>query len=242
MENTSASRAVFVPRPIIHRAFARGLIILLLLAAATVLVPARLPAEIPPQKAIWEPEISAFEKRDSVHPPPQNAVLFVGSSSFRKWTGLAQDFSGILVINRGFGGSEIDDSTAFADRIIFPYHPRIIVFYAGDNDLAAGKSPTAVVAEYTNFISIVHAQLPQTRIVFVSIKPSLARWKLRDEIIETNRRIAAIHADNLSFVDVYSHMLTPDGKPRKDLLLSDGLHPSEQCYRLWASLIRPYLN
>ena len=154
---------------------------------------------------------------------------------------MAEDFPGIQVINRGFGGSELDDSTAYADRILFPYHPRIVVLYAGDNDLAAGKSPGTVVAEYTDFVSVVHARLPQTRIVFVSIKPSLARWNLREEIVETNRRIAAIHSDNLAFVDIYSHMLGPDGRPRKELLLSDGLHPSEQCYRLWASLIRPYL-
>lgn len=217
-------------------------ITILLFIAAVIAVPVRLHAEIPPQKAVWEREIRAFEKEDRIQPPPQNAVLFIGSSSFRKWTAMAEDFPGVQVINRGFGGSELDDSTSFAGRIIFPYHPRIIVLYAGDNDLAAGKSPAAVVAEYTNFVSVVHARLPQTRIVFVSIKPSLARWKLKKEIIETNRRIAAIHADNLAFVDVYSQMLGPDGKPRKDLLLSDGLHPDERCYRLWASLIRPYLK
>jgi hypothetical protein len=120
---------------------------------------------------------------------------------------MAEDFPGIQVINRGFGGSQLDDSTSFAERIIFPYHPRIIVLYAGDNDLAAGKSPDAVVAEYTNFAGVVHERLPQTRIIFVSIKPSIARWNLKDKIIETNRRIAEIHADNLAFVDIYPHML-----------------------------------
>jgi len=226
----------------IHRALARGVFIILFLLAVAVFVPASLRAQIPPQKAVWEPEIRAFENHDNIHQPPQNAVLFIGSSSFRKWTALAQDFPGIQVINRGFGGSEIDDSTAYSDRIIFPYHPRVIVLYAGDNDLAAGKSPDVVVAEYTNFVGVVHARLPQTRIVFVSIKPCTARWKFKNEVIETNRRIAAIHADNLAFVDVYSHMLGPDGKPRSDLLLSDGLHPNEQCYQLWAPLIRPYLR
>lgn len=215
---------------------------LFLLIAVTVLVPARGLAQIPAQKAIWEPEIKAFEARDRIHPPPQNAVLFIGSSSFRKWTAMAEDFPGIQVINRGFGGSQLDDSTSFAERIIFPYHPRIIVLYAGDNDLAAGKSPDAVVAEYTNFAGVVHERLPQTRIIFVSIKPSIARWNLKDKIIETNRRIAEIHADNLAFVDIYPHMLGPDAKPRKDLLLSDGLHPDEKCYRLWAALIRPDLK
>jgi GDSL-like Lipase/Acylhydrolase family len=221
---------------------ARVILIFFFLVAVIVLGVSRAYADLPSQKAIWEPEIRAFETRDKLHPPPQNAVLFIGSSSFRKWSAMAQDFRGIQVINRGFGGSEIDDSTAYADRILFPYHPRIVVLYAGDNDLAAGKSPDGVVAEYTNFVGVVHARLPQTRIIFVSIKPSLARWNLKDEIIETNRRIAAIHGDHLAFVDVYSCMLDPDGKPRKDFLLSDGLHPSEECYRLWATLIRPYLR
>lgn len=199
-------------------------------------------AQIPPQKPIWEPEIRAFEKKDHTQPPPPNAVLFVGSSSIRKWTTLADDFPGVTLINRGFGGSQIDDSTAFSSRIIIPYHPRLIVFYAGDNDLAAGKSPAQVFGEYTNFVTVVHAQLPQTRIIFISIKPSLDRWKLRDKIMETNHRIAALPEPYLSFVDIYPSMLGPDGTPEKDLFLSDGLHPSEKCYRLWASFIRPYLN
>lgn len=239
MDDNQSGRIAAFLRFEIRRTIACGVILLI---ATGVLVSSRAPAQIPPQKVIWEPEISAFEKRDRVDAPPQNAVLFIGSSSIRKWTALAEDFPGVKVINRGFGGSEIDDSTAFAKRIIFPYNPRVIVLYAGDNDLAAGKSPEAVFAEYTNFVSVVHGRLPKTRIVFVSIKPSIARWNLENEIIETNNRIAAIPAANLAFVDVYSHMLGTDGKPRKDYLLSDGLHPSEKCYRVWASLIRPYLN
>ncbi|HEY1787084.1 MAG TPA: GDSL-type esterase/lipase family protein [Verrucomicrobiae bacterium] len=233
MQNIREPRIIFLQRSIV---------ILFLLVAAVVSVSSGVHAQIPPQKAIWEPEIRAFEKRDSIQPPTQNAVLFIGSSSVRKWTAITEDFPGIQVIDRGFGGSQIEDSTSFAERIIFPYHPRIIVLYAGDNDLAAGKSPAAVVAEYTNFVGVVHERLPQTRILFVSIKPSIARWNLENEIVETNHRIAAFHGENLSFVDVYSPMLTSDGKPRKDLLLADGLHPDEKCYRLWASLIRPYLN
>ena len=174
---------------------------------------------LPAAVSQWEPEIRAFENRDRTNPPPQDAVLFLGSSSIRKWSALAKDFPGVRVINRGFGGSEIHDSTEFAGRIVFPYHPRIIVFYAGDNDLAAGKSPDQVVAEYTNFIATIHAQLPATRIVFLSIKAS---W--------------------LSYVDIYSLMLGADGKPRKDLFLKDGLHPNEKAYRLWAAKIRPLLN
>ncbi|HEV2454079.1 MAG TPA: GDSL-type esterase/lipase family protein [Verrucomicrobiae bacterium] len=238
MRNQNCSPAAVLPR--INIQFLNIRFIVFLLAA--ICFPQRPLAELPPQKPVWEPEIRAFESRDRIHPPPQNAILFIGSSAIRKWTTLAKDFPGIQVINRGFGGSEIDDSTAYAGRIIFPYHPRIIVLYAGDNDLAAGRSPDEVVAEYTNFVGVIHARLPQTRIVFVSIKASLSRWKLKNEIIETNKRIAAIHAENLAYVDVFTRMLGPDGKPRRELLLADGLHPDEQCYRLWASLIRPELN
>ena len=205
---------------------------------------AEAPAQTTPQSSSkWEPAIRAFERSDLTNPPPQNAVLFIGASSIRKWTTLAKDFPGIEVINRGFGGSQIEDSTAFAGRIIFPYHPRVIVLYGGDNDLAAGKSPTEVVAEYTNFVAVVHARLPQARIVFISIKPSPIRWKkLKEKVIETNRRIAALKDENLAFVDVYSHMLDANGNPQKDLFLSDGLHPNEKAYHMWASLIQPDLN
>src|ERR1700722_7316573 len=133
-------------------------------------------AEIPPQRAVWEPEIHAFEMHDQTNPPPQNAVLFVGSSTIRKWTTLAKDFPGVQVINRGFGGSRIADSTALAERIIFPYEPRTIVFYAGDNDLAEGRTPEQVAADYQAFVQTVRARLPETRIAFISIKPSPIRW------------------------------------------------------------------
>jgi lysophospholipase L1-like esterase len=193
-------------------------------------------------ESVWEPEIRAFEASDKTNPPPQNAILFVGSSSFRKWTNMQEDFAGWKVINRGFGGSQIADSTALADRIVFPYHPSIIVFYAGDNDLAAGKSVEQVVSDYKEFVAKVKAQLPQAKIVYVAIKPSILRWKLKDEIVAANGQIAALPGENLAFCDVYSPMLTPEGTPRKELLLSDGLHPSESCYKLWASLIKPYLG
>jgi lysophospholipase L1-like esterase len=195
-----------------------------------------------PDESVWEPEIRAFERADRSNPPPQNAILFLGSSSIRKWDTLAEDFAGWKVINRGFGGSQIADSTALADRIVFPYHPSIIVFYAGDNDLAAGKSVDQVVLDYKGFVAKIHARLPDTKIVYIAIKPSTLRWKLRDEIVSVNSQIAALSGDNLAFCDVYSHMLTPEGKPRRELLLLDGLHPSRECYTLWASLIKPYLG
>jgi lysophospholipase L1-like esterase len=178
---------------------------------------------------------------DQTNPPPRGAVLFVGSSSIRRWRTLAEDFPGIPVINRGFGGSQIQDSSTFAGRIIFPYRPRVVVLYAGDNDLAAGKIPEQVFAEYTNFVSLVHTHLPETRIVFVSIKPCPSRWLLKDKIIQANRQIAALPGEYLAFVDVYSAMLSAEAKPRAELFVADGVHLNEKGYRLWASLLRPYL-
>src|SRR5882762_2255584 len=122
----------------------------------------------------WEPEIQQFEKSDKKNPPPKGAVLFVGSSSIRMWKSLAQDFPGIEVINRGFGGSEIADSTFYVDRIVIPYRPKIVILYAGDNDLANVKTPQQVFGDYKAFVSRVQRKLPATKIAFISIKPSPA--------------------------------------------------------------------
>src|SRR5262249_47305360 len=203
---------------------------------------AELRAQTQTNASRWEPEILAFEASDRTNPPPQDGILFVGSSSFRLWKTMAQDFPGRPVINRGFGGSEIADSTAFASRIIFPYHPRMIVLYAGDNDLAAGKSSKQVISNYHAFVRTVRGHLPETRIAFLSIKPSPSRWGLKEQINEVNREIAAMKDKGLLFVDVYSHMLGSDGKPRADLFMPDGLQPNAKAYQLWASLIAPYVN
>ena len=204
---------------------------------------ANLPAQTNQAKVSkWEKKIAAFEARDKTNMPPKGAILFVGSSSIRKWTTLAKDFPGKEVINRGFGGSEIADSTALADRIIFPYEPRIIVLYAGDNDLAAGKSPEKVFGDFESFLKKVHEHLPETRVEYISIKPCPLRWKLKDKVNEVNNRIAAIKDDKLTFIDVYPSMLGTDGKPRPELFEKDGLHPSRECYKLWAKLITPHLD
>jgi len=213
-----------------------------LVVSALALCLVKVPAQTETNSARWEPEIRAFEANDRTNPPPRNAILFIGSSSFRLWKTMARDFRGKKVINRGFGGSEIADSAAFAGRIIFPYHPRMILLYAGDNDLANGKTPDQVVSDYENFVRKVRARLPRTRIVFVSIKPSPSRWALKEKIMEVNRRVAAIKGKRLDFIDVFSTMLGPDGNPREDLFLPDELHPNEKAYRIWASLIRPHLN
>jgi lysophospholipase L1-like esterase len=191
----------------------------------------------------WEPEIQQFEKSDKKNPPPKGAVLFVGSSSIRMWNDLAQDFPGIEVINRGFGGSEIADSTFYVDRIVTPFLPRMIVFYAGDNDLSNGKTPQQVLDDYKAFVSRVRIKLPTTEIAFISIKPSPARASIIDKMRQANAliRTYSSHDKRLLFIDVFTPMLGKDGNPRSELFGPDRLHMNSQGYDLWKSVVAPYL-
>ena len=188
----------------------------------------------------YENDIKAFEAADQKQPPPKDAVLFIGSSTFRIWKTMPEDFKGIEVINRGFGGSQIDDSTRYADRIVIPYHPRRIVMYAGDNDLAAKKTPQQVLAEFQDFVKKVRGGLPDVPISYISIKPSIARWKLIEQITEANRLIEqfAKSQKDIDFIDIFPVMLGPDGKPRKELFRPDGLHMDAAGYALWIPIIR----
>jgi len=133
-----------------------------------------------------EPAIKTFEEADQKKPPPKGAVLFIGSSSIALWKNLADDFPAVRIINRGFGGSHIEDSIYFADRIVFRYRPRLIVLYAGDNDIESGKSPAVVLEDFKKFVAVVHQKLPRTRRAFISIKPSPARWHLVNKVREAN--------------------------------------------------------
>jgi len=189
-------------------------------------------------------EIAAFEATDRRNPPPLGGVLFVGSSSIRLWPSLADDFPGVSVVQRGFGGSEISDVVHYAPRIVVPYKPRLVVFYAGDNDLNAGESPESVLRDYRSFVELVWRSLPETRIAFVSIKPSGSRWALVDKMRKANELIRAYSAQDprLSYVDVFTPMLGPDGKPREELFVADRLHLSEQGYALWRQILLPVVS
>ena len=193
----------------------------------------------------WEKDIAAFEAKDAKSPPPKRAVLFVGSSSIRMWN-LKESVPGVEVLNRGFGGSEVADSVRYAKRIVIPPAPRVVVLYAGDNDLANGKSPKRVLADFKEFVGVVSGALPKTKIVYIGVKPSIQRWKLIDKIREANRLIhdyiTEQKSDKLAFVDVDKPMLDEDGKPRADLLLDDGLHLNEKGYELWAKLVRKEID
>lgn len=192
------------------------------------------------------PEINAFQAADKKQMPSPGAVLFLGSSSIRMWDTLAQDFPEIPVINRGFGGSLIQDSTRYADRIVIPYKPKMIVFCAGTNDLAyGGKKPQQVLQDYKDFVAKVHAALPDTRIIYISINPTVARWNQEADILETNHLIELFTFQNnsktqkLNFINSHAQILTADGQPQPKLLREDGLHFNAEGYKVWASIVKP---
>ena len=193
--------------------------------------------------AQWNEEIRAFTSSDRTNPPPQHALLFIGSSTIRKWTTLAKDFPGQPVINRGFGGSEIVDSTHFADQIVFPYAPRTIFFRAGGNDLWAGKTPEAVFADFKAFVNEVHARLPETGIYYISWGPTPSRWKQHDQEKALNAMVKqfAGHTPHVGYIETYDMVLGADGKPRRELFQSDMLHYNAAGYKLLAERVRPYL-
>lgn len=215
------------------RRFTRTLLFSLLLA---------LPALATPEQ--WAADIGKFTAADAANPPPAGAVVFVGSSSIRFWTTLAEDFPGIAVLNRGFGGSELADSAFYADRIVIPYHPRLVVLYAGENDLANGKTPETVAADFNAFCAKLHAALPATPLIYIAMKPSPSRWALHDKFARGNALIAAACARDprLAFVNVEPPMLGPDGQPRPELFREDRLHMKPEGYALWTKILTPYLK
>lgn len=221
----------------------------LLAACATAPAPSAPAAQAPrvPEQvsnAQWEQDMRQFEAADAQSPPPpRGAVLFIGSSSIRMWDTLAQDFPGVPVINRGFGGSELRDSTWYADRIIVPYAPRQIVLYAGDNDLSAGRTPQQLLEDFRAFVQRVRRDLPRTRIAYISTKPSPSRAQLLAVQREANALVQA-EAKRLGvdYIDVFTPMLDAQGQPDASLFIGDRLHMNAAGYALWRRLVAPYLR
>lgn len=191
----------------------------------------------------WIPDIDAFTAADQVHPPAAGGVLFIGSSSIRLWTTLAEDFPGVPVINRGFGGSAIPDSTYYAERIVWPYRPRLIVMYAGDNDISEGASAEQVLHSFQAFVARAREGVPGVPVVYVSIKPSLARQPLWPRMKTANEDIRAWANTqrDVRFVDIAAAMLDAQGQPRSALFQPDGLHMRPAGYALWSDALKPVL-
>ena len=188
----------------------------------------------------WQASLDAFAFRDQQQPPADDGVLFVGSSTIRLWSSLSQDFRQVpVIINRGFGGSTMRDCNSLVHELVIQYKPRQVMVYAGDNDLAEGRSPQEVLGSLQNFVRKVHAALPGTRISYISIKPSPARVGLLPQIRQANGLIAGYvqTVAGMRYIDIFTPMLNAQGQPRSELFGADRLHLNEAGYRLWQSVI-----
>ncbi len=191
----------------------------------------------------WTKEIDALTAKDATNPPPTGSVVFVGSSSIKLWKTLAEDFPDIVTINRGFGGSELADSVFYFDRIVRPYQPRLVVLYAGENDVQSGKAPETVLADFQAFRAKLHAALPATKLIYVSIKESPSRARKGSLFLATNELIAADCATDKRclFVDVNTPMLDASGGTRPELFAKDQLHLNVDGYAIWKRELTPHL-
>jgi len=192
----------------------------------------------------WE-DIEAFKRQDSISFPPKNAILFIGGSSFTNWRDVQAYFPSYKIINRGFGKSTLLDQIRYVNDIVFPYKPKQIVIYCGENDLAASDTVTGemVLKRFTDLFNLIRKKLPNIPVIFISIKPSPSRWHLREKMITANTAIKNFlkTKPKTAFVDVYHKMLGADGKPMRDIFLEDELHMNAKGYAIWEKELKPHL-
>ena len=194
--------------------------------------------------ARWRESLESFAASDRLQAPRPGGVVFVGSSSIRLWNDLEREFGSEGIVKRGFGGSRLADCARYAAQLVVQYKPRMVVVYAGDNDLAEGATPDEVLASYVDFVRQVRSALPETRIAYLSIKPSPSREALMPQAIQTNELIEAFSKGDpkLDFIDVYSRMLDGKGRPRAELFLADSLHLNAAGYAIWKAAIAERLR
>jgi lysophospholipase L1-like esterase len=210
------------------------------LVLGTLLAASSLSAQQPADR--WERFVAAFEEADHVSPPPKGEIVFVGSSTIHRWD-TATYFPDLKIINRGIDGTELSDALRYVDRLVLRYEPRLVVLYAGDNDIASGRLSEQISVDFERFVRAVHSKLPQTRILYIGIKPSPLRWLQIDRMRLANDVIRTIcqRDDRLAFLDFDNLMLGWDEKPRRDLYVEDGLHLTPLGYQLWTAVLRPFL-
>jgi lysophospholipase L1-like esterase len=193
--------------------------------------------------ANWEKEITTLEAANHTNPPPSGCIVFVGSSSIKRWTNLAADFPGLPVVNCGFGGSQLADSVNFADRIVVPCAPRQVVIYAGGNDINAGKAPEIVYGDFVALVTKLHSRLPHARLAFISSAPNPKRWEQVEKVKRLNSLAEAYcRRHGLAFINVFPLMLGPDGLPKPDIYVEDRLHMNAKGYTIWKEAVAPHLK
>jgi lysophospholipase L1-like esterase len=202
-------------------------------------------AQLTVKEAPFTREIAAFVASDRKNPPVAGQILFVGSSSFQKWTDVASYFPKHRILNRGFGGSSLTDVIHFQEQLIYPYHPAQIVIYCGENDIA-GNPKLSAYEVYQRFLKLytdIRQHLPSTPVSFVSAKPSPSRWGMRAKFIAFNGWVheLAMTDKSLTYIDVWEAMLDKDRRPITDIFLDDNLHMNAKGYKIWAGIIEPTL-
>ncbi len=196
------------------------------------------------EKTPFYDEIKAFKKADSLNMPQKGGILFVGSSSLRKWTDLEKLYKNYGAINRGFGGSTLANAIYYADDVIFPYQPKQIIIYSGENDIAEGASPEITFDRFKILFELIRKKIPYVTVSFISIKPSVSREKMMPQMLKANEliRVYLSAKAKTNFIDVYHLMLQSNGKPMNDIFLADNLHMNQKGYNIWIKAIKPYLN
>jgi lysophospholipase L1-like esterase len=191
-------------------------------------------------------EIDAFKKKDSLQMPAPKSILLIGSSSFTKWTDVQDYFPGYPMLNRGFGGSSLPDVIHYVDEIVFPYNPKQVIVYCGENDIAASDTVTAqlVLQRFQQLFYLIRNKLKKVPIAFVSIKPSPSRWKFEPVMVEANTLIRQfLHKQKKTkFINVHDAMLNADGSVMTDIFIADNLHMNVKGYVIWQKIMKPGLK
>lgn len=192
----------------------------------------------------WEVNIAAFETADKESPPAKGSLLFIGSSTIVRWKTLAEDFAGAPVLNRGFGGNQIKDSTFYAERMIFPYAPKSIFLRAGGNDINAGWPAEEVFNDFKTFVAKMREHLPNIPIYYIGLSPTVKRLTQVDAGNKLNDLIAAWAKEQtgITYIDTRELTLDKDGKVRPDLFVDDMLHFNEKGYKLLATALKPFVT
>jgi lysophospholipase L1-like esterase len=190
-------------------------------------------------------DINRFKEEDRLKLPPQNATLFIGSSSFTMWYNVKEQFPEFTIINRGFGGSTLEDQIRYVEYIVYPYNPKQIVVYCGENDFASSDtiSVELVTQRFVQLYKLIVEKYPEVNISYVSMKPSPSRWHLSSNFIAGNKGVQEFleTKPNTSFINVWDEMLNISGLPDSTIFLDDMLHMNSEGYRIWQKAIKPHL-
>jgi len=191
----------------------------------------------------WD-DVQTIKRFDKIYKPSENSIVLVGSSSIRLWNDSEQIFANYNVLNRGLGGTVVNDITFYADELIFDYNPRQVVIYVGENDLGNGTTPAdTIFARTKQLLNTIRTQMPEVPIAYISIKPSPGRDYAKDILIKTNELMRAYIStqQNMDYVDVFKPMVNKDGSYRMELFVSDKIHMTPEGYKIWVKALKPYL-